>query len=289
MAYITGYAYLAGTTSSDTIVANSAWDNSNVSDTIYASGGNDIVFSGGGDDWIYATTISAKTADGYWGQDQVTAGIGNDHVDYSHSWDSVTIYGDEQSRADTNTRLAQDGNDTLLGSQAGDNIYGGYGNDVLAGYAGNDLIFGDYIGNYGDPYGGNDVINGGLGQDILLGGGGNDTFVYGAYDSYATTRGHDIIGDFNGAFDHIDLPYGTPSTSNFSFGTSAAWTGNDDVDFMNAFAVADKLLDKVDYALVSNGSDSYLFQDYNGDGTPDLAIELARVTSMNQFSVHDIV
>ena len=58
-----------------------------------------------------------------------------------------------------------DGNDTLVGSAAGDILTGGPGNDVMTGNAGNDLLDG---GND------NDTLTGNLGNDLFIGGTGTD-------------------------------------------------------------------------------------------------------------------
>lgn len=82
------------------------------------------------------------------------------------------------------TIFARGGNDSINGSDLGDNIYGGAGNDELFGNGGNDLIV-DTRGN-NDISGGdnNDTIIGGggtlnaqgnAGSDRLIGGIGNDT------------------------------------------------------------------------------------------------------------------
>jgi Ca2+-binding RTX toxin-like protein len=76
------------------------------------------------------------------------------------------------------------GNDTIIGAQSPNLIFGGGGNDSLVGGAGNDTISGqngnDTIlgaaGNdllYGDS--GNDLIRGGAGNDQIIGGVGQDT------------------------------------------------------------------------------------------------------------------
>jgi Ca2+-binding RTX toxin-like protein len=57
-------------------------------------------------------------------------------------------------------------NDTLVGSDEADVIFGDIGNDTITGAAGNDFLSGDD---------GDDDITTGVGDDIVLGGAGNDT------------------------------------------------------------------------------------------------------------------
>ena len=87
--------------------------------------------------------------------------------------------------------LGGEGNDTLVGTNCGDNIYGGSGDDAIFGQTGNDVIYGG-DGNdtlYGG--GGNDTIFGGNGDDTIFGGNGNN-FLFGG-------AGNDLIyaGDGN--------------------------------------------------------------------------------------------
>jgi Ca2+-binding RTX toxin-like protein len=86
--------------------------------------------------------------------------------------------------------LVLGGNETLSGSGYGDLLYAGAGNDTVLGNGGNDWLQGGA---------GNDVINGGTGNDLLQGDAGSDVFVFSA------ASGHDIINDFNGYTDVIDL------------------------------------------------------------------------------------
>ncbi len=87
--------------------------------------------------------------------------------------------------------------ETKIGTEFGDVLYGGEGDDELYGGAGKDQLFG------GD---GDDTIEGGERGDILTGGAGADTFVY------STGDGRDTITDFTDGEDKIDLS-GTGITS----------------------------------------------------------------------------
>jgi Ca2+-binding RTX toxin-like protein len=75
---------------------------------------------------------------------------------------------------------ADNGNNTVDGTAAGEVICGLLGNDVVHAQAGNDTVFGDLcnvkarIAAAQAGAGGNDTVFGGTGNDILYGAGGND-------------------------------------------------------------------------------------------------------------------
>jgi subtilisin family serine protease len=75
---------------------------------------------------------------------------------------------------------ADNANNTLSGTAAGEVICGLLGNDILNGLGGNDTLFGDLcnikarLTGAQSGAGGNDTLNGGTGDDTLYGAGGND-------------------------------------------------------------------------------------------------------------------
>jgi len=84
-----------------------------------------------------------------------------------------------------------EGSDSLDGGSGTDDLYGQEGNDSLSGGAGTDYLYGEQ---------GNDLINGGMDSDQLTGGDGSDIFSY-----LNPNDGGDVITDFNGNFDLIQL------------------------------------------------------------------------------------
>ncbi len=106
------------------------------------------------------------------------------------------------------------GNDTAVGYDEDDWLFGNTGNDTLKGGAGNDFIFGDedddsLWGGKGDDQisggtgndrmwgdAGNDLLEGDDGNDSLYGGAGNDTLVGGAGND--TLDGHDGLDVLSG-------------------------------------------------------------------------------------------
>jgi subtilisin-like proprotein convertase family protein len=81
-----------------------------------------------------------------------------------------------------------DGNDTITGNTADNDLWGGRGNDALMGAAGQDVLMGEDGGD--NLYGGdaNDSLEGGRGNDALDGGSGVDTALFsGVRSAYAIT------------------------------------------------------------------------------------------------------
>lgn len=104
-----------------------------------------------------ANTIDASL---FTGPVTVTAGAGNDTVIGSDNDDQ--IFGD----GDNDSLLGGLGNDTVNGGAADDEVFGGEGDDFVLGGAGSDTVDGEN---------GNDDIRGQAGDDLLIGGQGNDT------------------------------------------------------------------------------------------------------------------
>ncbi|UFP93076.1 calcium-binding protein [Gloeobacter morelensis] len=101
-------------------------------------------------------------------------------------------------------------NDTLLGSDSADYLYGKDGNDSLVGYAGNDYLYGDK---------GNDTLNGGDGNDYLSLDDGDDRLDAGLGDD-------DVRGDAGDDAMIVNYASGTGAISH-SFGiNSSLLTGN---------------------------------------------------------------
>ncbi|ACL55325.1 calcium-binding protein [Methylobacterium nodulans] len=83
-----------------------------------------------------------------------------------------------------------DGDDTIRGAAGDDYLSGLAGNDSIDGGAGNDTLFGDAGDDRVDGGEGDDVVRGWYGNDTLFGSGGNDA-VFGE-------DGHDFIGAGSG-------------------------------------------------------------------------------------------
>lgn len=86
---------------------------------------------------------------------------------------------DEEPAPDINGSTADD---TLDGTQDGEEIYAGAGNDVIAAWSGDDLVQGGEGNDFVLGEGGRDLIYGGAGADLVDGGSGNDTIWMGDGD-----------------------------------------------------------------------------------------------------------
>ena len=145
------------------------------------------------------------------------------------------------------------GNDTITGSASADELYGKDGDDIL------------------DGAGGNDKIDGGMGHDTLTGGSGVDTFFYNKIAESAPGGVYsDFITDFTPGTDKINLsaidanPV-LPSNQAFDFIGTAAFSGAaGELRWENS---TDPLIPDI------------LQMDVNGDGVPDMEIQLAGATT----------
>lgn len=92
---------------------------------------------------------------------------------------------------------ALEGDDSIFGSTAVDNINGNQGNDSLYGALGDDYLRGGRDADLVQGEDGNDILNGNKGEDLVLGGAGNDT-VRGGQDADLLVGGEGndlLIGD----------------------------------------------------------------------------------------------
>lgn len=128
--------------------------------------------------------------------------------------DFVQFLDDEGDLAKHVTINGDEGNDTLIGGAADDQINGDAGDDVIDGGGGNDTIHGstgnDTIrGGQGHDHiyseAGEDLVDGGVGDDRIYGGDGNDTLSGGA--GLDTVHGGDGNDEIRGA-DGADILYG---------------------------------------------------------------------------------
>jgi Ca2+-binding RTX toxin-like protein len=180
-----------------------------------------------------------------------------------------------------NDLFGTSGNDTIFGLGGNDDLFGGSGSDSLFGGLGNDDLFGDS---------GNDLLVGGRGRDFLTGGTGADTFRFGLGDSGTTFGSADHINDFHhGQNDKVQLDINFAAKSSDYAEGSINNTGNATLNFQNAFAAADKQMDKGDhFVFVTDHHDGYLFADLDHNGTIDTSIILHGVDATNKFGFSDL-
>ena len=208
------------------------------------------------------------------------------------------------------------GNDKIYSGFGNDTIYGGKGDDTISGGGGNDHIYGEYTsidtleeGSGADTIdggtgsdtiwagAGDDTIRGGLDKDFMFGGGGADKFVVKLGDTGITHAKMDWIYDFNAKYDSIEVSrtsggwyheryFFTASTDSWETRIDAARGAA--AQLMNE-KVAGNNFKGNDYAFVSDHKDGFLFADLNNDGYMDTGIVLVGLTSLDQFSVADIL
>lgn len=218
--------------------------------------GNDIIFGGNGNDILYGDA-GADEIHGGTGADQIYGGAGNDLL-WGDGGDDI-IYGNK-------------GNDTIWGGTGNDTLYGNEGNDILYGEDGNDTLFGN-MGNdtlYGGA--GDDTLNGGPGRDKLIGGAGADV-LYGGIDADSfifeslddsLPSAHDRIMDFQVGIDTIDL---RALGAKRPVGSQFNGTANQVI-------------------LTTEGKDTWLYIDADGDRQADFAVQIVGVTGL---TAHDLL
>ena len=154
------------------------------------------------------------------------------------------------------------GEDDLQGGDGDDTISGGSGRDHLWGYAGDDELRGE---------GGGDVLNGGMGADDLLGGWRDDLFVY---ESASDSRpgAMDRLLDFGKGADRIDLT----GLDAIAGGQDDAFSWIDGSGFHNQ--PGELRWEGRDGTVVLQG-------DISGNGSADLAIQIAGVSELSVFDI----
>ncbi|MCX7374026.1 MAG: VCBS domain-containing protein, partial [Alphaproteobacteria bacterium] len=160
---------IVGTAFNDTISGASAADSLSGgvgNDIIEGRDGNDTLLGEAGGDTLRGGNGADSLLGGI-GADSLDGGAGDDYVLYWNTADSISIALDNSSAAtggeatgDVFTGIegvyASLGNDTVLGSNVRNLLFGLAGNDILRGLGGDDLLNGAE---------GNDVLDGGAGTD----------------------------------------------------------------------------------------------------------------------------
>jgi Ca2+-binding RTX toxin-like protein len=221
-------------------------------DYIYGQDTIDYIYGYGGDDYIYSGYGNDWASGGY-GVDIIYGQFGND-----------TLYGEE-------------GVDYLYGGSGGDKLYGGTGEDNLYGESGTDRLYGGIE---------NDCLYGGGGKDYLSGGSGSDTFFFTKGTSRLSSTTADVITDWNGALDFIDMPfrgtyanYDEASTTATSIAQAAAqaniWFPDPSVQHVFLY---NPDIDK-----------GFLISDLNRDGAFETGVVLNRAGYASDFDYFNIL
>jgi Ca2+-binding RTX toxin-like protein len=160
-------------------------------DSLFGVGGRDSLSGGFGDDFLWGGTggDSLDGGDGNdWlsgdaGNDILVASKGNDVMDGGTGRDTVSY------SSEGRVRVALDYSITSAGSAKGDVLYSI--ENIRGSRTGNDTLIGNNASNAIWGSGGDDIIQGGVGVDKLAGGSGTDFFRYTNPD-----QGLDEIADF---------------------------------------------------------------------------------------------
>jgi Ca2+-binding RTX toxin-like protein len=188
-------------------------------DLFYGLGGMDGIISGGGNDTIYGGA-SNDTITGGAGFDVMDAGsgtldavyldVGYTNVVFDMATGITNLSPQGESARNFEFARTGNGNDSITGTAAYNEIFTRGGNDVL------------------DGRGGGDDLRGGEGNDKLIGGAGPDAFVFDTH--LDATTNVDSVANFNSVedtfyMDHavlLTVAVGALLTSAFRLGSSAA-------------------------------------------------------------------
>ncbi len=209
-----------------------------INDTIFGNGGDDTIDSGLGDDTVYGGSGDDTFA--------LTDKIDNDVIvggetgeTNGDSLDSSTINDDltlnftapeKGTLSDgTNTTSFEEieaarlggGDDTVTGSEGGENVSTGGGNDSVQANGGHDTV---------DGQGGDDTISGGGGDDSITGGDGRDVLGGGDGDDviYGNNPGSKGVPDADVPL--INRPFDQDTDPNNDKDTIFGGAGNDTID-----------------------------------------------------------
>lgn len=197
----------------------------------------------------------SDTLDGGEGRDHLTGGRGHDIL-YGRSGNDYLKGG-----VGVDYLVGNTGNDTLEGGNGRDTLIGGRGRDFLKGGLHADTLLG---GN------GHDFLWGGYGQDTMTGGAGHDTFVFFESRDSQGTFNSDVITDFESGVDRLN--FDSVFRGPYQFIGSDAFSGTSGE--VRAF---------------SDGADTIVRVDVDGDGAGDMRIVLQNVASIDVFDVLGII
>ena len=253
------------------------------SDSLTGSGAGHSLFGGAGNDTFVVGHAQVRVVESFGeGIDtvlsSVDATLASCVENLTLQGSAATGTGNELANVITGNELANalyglDGDDVINGATGDDQLFGGLGADSLNGSTGNDRLTGDagndrLSGGDGDDIlnggAGNDLLAGGKGADQLTGGDGADRFAFAAADAPMKRPGTDTIVDW-GAGDVIDMSAIDAIPRNrkedaFTFIGNSQFTG-----------VAGQL------RCYSDGVNTYVYADRNGDKVADFTIKLLGV------------
>ncbi len=256
-------------------------------DTLYGGDGNDTLDGGTGGDRLYGdggndSLIGGDDKDhlvGGQGNDTLDGGAGNDvgdFRDFSTNWTIDLDGGTATDGSETDTLIsveyihASQGNDSVTGTSAANQLYGNGGNDTLDGAFGNDVLAGGDGNDTLIGLKGSDTLDGGAGDDVLdpgdwidtiTGGTGADRFVFGNSYSASGAGNRDVITDFSQSEgDVIDFSGYAPGAA---FIGTAVFSGS-----------------AAEVRYVHDSGNTIVEIDGNANGGPEYQIELTGVLTL---------
>ena len=181
------------------------------------------------------------------------------------------------------------GNDTIGAGNGNDILYGGEGNDTLAGYYGNDILYGgdgdDTL--YGED--GNDTLEGGAGNDRLEGGDYDDTYVFGRGDGSDTvydSYGNDTI-KFKEGINKEDITF-VVADGNLSikYGDSDAITIN---GYKNSSSYQIEKIELKNGSFITNSQINKIVQDINAYASDNGIVGIGHDAIRNDQNMMNLV
>lgn len=147
-------------------------------------GGDDLLDGGAGDD-EFEQYVGFGYPAPLTGADTYIGGPGQDQFSYFHRNEAVSVTLDGKANdgmpgesdnvgADIEGVGGGSGDDLLVGTDRGEELWGGDGDDTIRGSGGNDMLWGNDGDDLVDGGAGNDKIDGGCMTDRLIGGPGSD-------------------------------------------------------------------------------------------------------------------
>lgn len=211
---------VVGGSGSDAIRGNAA------NNVLRGNNGHDTIVGGNGNDRVFGGNGDDRLL-GNNGADYLFGGSGDDYMNGGS--DNDRLYGN-------------DGNDTIYGADGYDRLVGQDGNDQLIGGSSSDRFFG------------------GAGRDVMTGNGGRDGFSFVSASDSAVGFQRDVITDFDGRFDVINLRV-IDANENIS--------GNQVFDYIGGAGVSGTA---GEVWIADLGADVIVSGDTDGDGRADFEI-----------------
>lgn len=211
-------------------------------------------------------------------------GDGDDRVTTPTTGVAYTFFGGRGN----DSFIGDSGVDTALGGDNNDNLHGWGNNDYMRGDAGDDILFGDSGRDIVIGDGGRDDLYGGTEQDSLWGGTDYfaDYFHVAKGESNAIVGQHDIIYDWNRAYDYIDTSLKGTSTNYTETWTTGATMAN-----VRAKVEHSSFLSKFDHVFLYNEQTDtgYLLSDLDSNYTFETGVEIKGAGSAYDMNWFDIV